>query len=80
MIASLFTLAFIAQVIRIAVPLALAAASTFAADASFTLTAVAADWEHYFPTYLANGYFSTLSAPRGTEARSARGSRRAHRG
>jgi trehalose/maltose hydrolase-like predicted phosphorylase len=36
-------------------------------DPSFTLRASAADFGNYFPTYLANGYFSTLSAPRGTE-------------
>jgi len=36
---------------------------TFAAraetDASFLLTATSKDLEKYFPTYLANGYFST---------------------
>lgn len=37
-------------------------------DPSFLLTAGAADLASYFPTYLANGYFSTLSTPRGTEA------------
>ena len=39
----------------------------FAADPAFTLTATKADWQHYFPSYLANGYFSTMTAPRGTE-------------
>jgi len=29
------------------------------------------DLESYFPTYLANGYFSTMTAPRGTEANAA---------
>lgn len=42
--------------------------STVAApDPSFTLRATAADFGSYFPSYLANGYFSTLTAPRGTE-------------
>jgi protein-glucosylgalactosylhydroxylysine glucosidase len=36
-------------------------------DASFLLSAGSADLPRYFPTYLANGYFSTLSSPRGTE-------------
>jgi trehalose/maltose hydrolase-like predicted phosphorylase len=36
-------------------------------DASFKLTATAADFANYFPGYLANGYLSTLTAPRGTE-------------
>ena len=36
-------------------------------DASFLLSASAADLPRYFPTYLANGYFSTLSSARGTE-------------
>jgi trehalose/maltose hydrolase-like predicted phosphorylase len=48
--------------------LALAAVPAFAApDASFTLEASAADFGHYFPSYLANGYFSSMTAPRGTE-------------
>jgi trehalose/maltose hydrolase-like predicted phosphorylase len=38
-----------------------------AAEPGFTLNATAADFEHYFPSYLANGYFSTMTAPRGTE-------------
>lgn len=37
-------------------------------DPAFTLTATHADFGHYFPTYLANGYFSTMSTPRGTGA------------
>jgi trehalose/maltose hydrolase-like predicted phosphorylase len=36
-------------------------------DSSFTLSASAADFGRYFPSYLANGYFSTMTAPRGTE-------------
>ncbi|MDP9007355.1 MAG: glycoside hydrolase family 65 protein [Pseudomonadota bacterium] len=37
------------------------------ADSTFTLSASAADFDRYFPSYLANGYFSTMTAPRGTE-------------
>ena len=48
--------------------LALTAASSLAAsDPSFNLSASAADFDRYFPSYLANGYFSTMTAPRGTE-------------
>ena len=36
-------------------------------DANFNLSASAADFDNYFPSYLANGYFSTMTAPRGTE-------------
>jgi trehalose/maltose hydrolase-like predicted phosphorylase len=36
-------------------------------DTSFTLSASTADFDNYFPSYLANGYFSTMTAPRGTE-------------
>ena len=38
-----------------------------APDSTFTLTARAEDFGSYFPSYLANGYFSTMTAPRGTE-------------
>jgi len=50
-------------------PLLLAAAMpAFAyADDTFSLSATAADFGNYFPSYLANGYFSTMTAPRGTE-------------
>jgi hypothetical protein len=54
---------------------ALCALSLFAAatvrgetDASFRLSAGLTDLPAYFPAYLANGYISTLSTPRGTEA------------
>src|ERR1700722_11290197 len=48
--------------------LALAAGPARAAsDPSFTLSAGATDFDSYFPSYLANGYFSTMTAPRGTE-------------
>jgi trehalose/maltose hydrolase-like predicted phosphorylase len=51
-------------------PLILAATAipAFAgADDTFTLSATAQDFGNYFPSYLANGYFSTMTAPRGTE-------------
>ncbi|HEY4970484.1 MAG TPA: glycosyl hydrolase family 65 protein [Steroidobacteraceae bacterium] len=53
----------------LAVPwLALAAVPAPAApDPNFTLSASAEDFDRYFPSYLANGYFSTMTAPRGTE-------------
>ena len=38
-----------------------------ASDPSFTLTATADNFGSYFPSYLANGYFSTMTSPRGTE-------------
>ncbi|GAC1673334.1 MAG: hypothetical protein NVS9B2_21830 [Steroidobacteraceae bacterium] len=48
--------------------LSLAAGPALAeADSSFMLRASAADFGNYFPSYLANGYFSTMTAPRGTE-------------
>jgi trehalose/maltose hydrolase-like predicted phosphorylase len=48
--------------------LALAGSATAAVpDSSFTLNASAADFDNYFPSYLANGYFSTMTAQRGTE-------------
>ena len=59
---------------RLAAVTLLAAASclTFAAqaqtDPSFLLTATSKDLDAYFPTYLANGYLSTMTAPRGTES------------
>src|SRR5438046_9122605 len=37
-------------------------------DASCRLSAGLEDLPAYFPAYLANGYISALSAPRGTEA------------
>jgi trehalose/maltose hydrolase-like predicted phosphorylase len=37
-------------------------------NASFALSAAFRDLPAYFPGYLANGYFSTLTAPRGIEA------------
>ena len=38
-----------------------------AADPSFLLTANLQDLNTYFPGQLANGYFSSMTAPRGTE-------------
>jgi hypothetical protein len=38
-----------------------------AEDPGFLLTATDKDLVSYFPTFLANGYLSTVSAPRGTE-------------
>jgi trehalose/maltose hydrolase-like predicted phosphorylase len=37
-------------------------------DPSFLLTATSSDFDKYFPTYLANGYLSTMTGPRGTES------------
>jgi trehalose/maltose hydrolase-like predicted phosphorylase len=36
-------------------------------DPSFLLSAGAEHFENYFPSYLANGYFSVMTSPRGTE-------------
>src|SRR5437016_1897384 len=36
-------------------------------DSSFLLTATSKDLPTYFPSYLANGYLSTMTGPRGTE-------------
>jgi trehalose/maltose hydrolase-like predicted phosphorylase len=47
--------------------LTLAAPAPAGPDSSFSLTASAKDFDNYFPSYLANGYFSTMTAPRGTE-------------
>jgi len=37
-------------------------------DASFLLTGTSVNFETYFPSYLANGYFSNMTSVRGTEA------------
>jgi trehalose/maltose hydrolase-like predicted phosphorylase len=42
-------------------------AARAATDPNFTLTASSKDFGTYFPSYLANGYFSTMTSPRGTE-------------
>src|SRR5580765_5089515 len=46
----------------------LVSAAARATQADFELTATRADFDTYFPTYLANGYFSAQSSLRGTEA------------
>jgi trehalose/maltose hydrolase-like predicted phosphorylase len=50
-------------------PLLLAAAMPAFANSgdTFSLSAGPQDFGNYFPSYLANGYFSTMTAPRGTE-------------
>jgi len=45
-----------------------AAAAHAETDPSFLLTARPNDFSAYFPSYLANGYLSTMTGPRGTEA------------
>jgi trehalose/maltose hydrolase-like predicted phosphorylase len=45
----------------------LAGPAVAATDPSFLFTATAKDFGRYFPSYLANGYFSTMTSPRGTE-------------
>jgi len=49
------------------VPCARGWAQAPATDPSFLLTATARDFDAYFPSYLANGYFSTMTSVRGTE-------------
>ena len=50
------------------VALALAAPAAHAAtDPSFVLSATSKNFDNYFPSYLANGYFSTMTSVRGTE-------------
>ena len=44
-----------------------AGAGLAAPDPTFELQAGPADFGSYFPSYLANGYFSSMTAPRGTE-------------
>ena len=53
----------------IALALLLASSGTRAAatDPSFLLTGTAENFGTYFPSYLANGYFSTMTSVRGTE-------------
>ncbi|MGH8192014.1 MAG: glycosyl hydrolase family 95 catalytic domain-containing protein [Rhodanobacteraceae bacterium] len=47
--------------------LGMPAAGLSATDPSFLLTATSKDFGTYFPSYLANGYFSTMTSVRGTE-------------
>ncbi|HTH67776.1 MAG TPA: hypothetical protein VL545_05950, partial [Rhodanobacter sp.] len=52
----------------IALGLLLASTGSHAAtDPSFLLTGTADNFGTYFPSYLANGYFSTMTSVRGTE-------------
>jgi trehalose/maltose hydrolase-like predicted phosphorylase len=46
---------------------AVATPAAGATDPSFLLTGTAKNFDAYFPSYLANGYFSTMTSPRGTE-------------
>ncbi|MBQ4854584.1 glycoside hydrolase family 65 protein [Rhodanobacter sp. B2A1Ga4] len=46
---------------------ALATPAPAATDPSFLLTGTTANFDSYFPSYLANGYFSTMTSVRGTE-------------
>jgi len=57
-----------ARAVLCALFLVAAAAARGETDASFRLSVGLEDLPAYFPAYLANGYISTLSAPRGTEA------------
>lgn len=45
----------------------MACAAQGASDPSFVLSATSDNFGSYFPSYLANGYFSTMTSPRGTE-------------
>jgi trehalose/maltose hydrolase-like predicted phosphorylase len=47
--------------------LAAVSAACGATDPSFQLTGSSDNFGSYFPSYLANGYFSTMTSPRGTE-------------
>lgn len=47
------------------------APASAATDPSFLFTGTADNFASYFPSYLANGYFSTMTSPRGTEGNAA---------
>ena len=47
--------------------LAVVSAACGATDPSFQLIGTSDNFGSYFPSYLANGYFSTMTSPRGTE-------------
>ncbi|MBN8884642.1 MAG: glycoside hydrolase family 65 protein [Rudaea sp.] len=49
------------------ISLLLSNAALAATDPSFLLTGTAKDFDAYFPSYLANGWFSTMTSVRGTE-------------
>ena len=57
----------LALLLHVALVLAVTAAPVHAEDPSFQFTATSKDFGNYFPGYLANGYFSTMTSPRGTE-------------
>src|SRR5215471_20927369 len=62
-------LAYVLLLLTISASAASAASdASDASDASFELSAAFQDLPAYFPGYLGNGYVSTLTAPRGTEA------------
>ncbi|HXP66727.1 MAG TPA: hypothetical protein VN815_14715, partial [Steroidobacteraceae bacterium] len=50
-----------------AIAMQICARAQAAADPTFALSASEADFDNYFPAYLANGYFSTMTGLRGTE-------------
>ncbi len=54
---------FLAFILAVGAP----AAGYCTSDPSFLLTATSKDFSSYFPSYLANGYFSTMTSVRGTE-------------
>src|ERR1700719_1453488 len=56
--------------VMVTAPVAAAFAGVVRADADpgFRLSATSRDFDAYFPSYLANGYWSTMTGPRGTEA------------
>src|SRR5882724_8125577 len=58
----------LAAVTLLAAAVCLTCAAQADTDPSFLLTATSRDLGTYFPTYLANGYLSTMTAPRGTES------------
>ncbi len=60
--------ASVARALWAALLLVAAASARGEGDASFRLSAGLDDLPGYFPGYLGNGYLSTLTAPRGTEA------------
>ncbi|HJR10264.1 MAG TPA: glycoside hydrolase family 65 protein [Rhodanobacteraceae bacterium] len=57
-----FRTVYLAWLLILASPVALCAT-----DPSFLLNATAKNFDAYFPSYLANGYFSTMTSVRGTE-------------
>jgi hypothetical protein len=66
--ASTWACAFAYALLFLAIAAGAARATNAASYASFELSAAFQDLPGYFPGYLGNGYLSTLTAPRGTEA------------